>query len=345
MVTEANLIEAGLERILNDQTSYYSIGFTPPPDALEPGPNGLPAYHRVQVEVVRPGLRVRSHRGFFGAGDKDRPAAAQEPRLELTAALETPFQSSGFGIEIQSGYLNERRKASFIRTAVFLNGHDLELTGPAIHRTGLIHLIVRAFGVSGDPLPGGFDQRLRIDVDPAGYDRVMKYGLIYTTLLPADKPGPYQVRVAVRDENNGKIGAASDFVEVPKLRSRLALSGLIFLRALVPEDQMVPASGAPDFAPGERAEFAFQLINVGKPPLTAWMLLLRDGVPVWQSDPTPLDTSRRRQSGRQFTTLALDIPAALEPGEYVMRVDVEDSQPAPNRAKACQWSRLKIAAR
>jgi VWFA-related protein len=66
MVTEANFIDAGIEQVMNDQTGYYLLAFTPPPEALTPGRDGKPLYHRLKVEVLRSGLRVRSHQGFFG---------------------------------------------------------------------------------------------------------------------------------------------------------------------------------------------------------------------------------------------------------------------------------------
>jgi len=34
MVTEANFIDASIERVMNDQSGYYLLGFTPPPEAL-----------------------------------------------------------------------------------------------------------------------------------------------------------------------------------------------------------------------------------------------------------------------------------------------------------------------
>src|SRR5258707_7712232 len=191
MVTEANFIEGGIERIMNDQSGYYLLGFTPTAAALEPGRVGKPVYHRLKVEVRRPGMHVRSHQGFFGVADEDIAAASARPELQLAAALESPFQSSGVRMEIDSGFLNARKNDSFIRTAVVLDGRDLALTGPPIHRTGVIHLIVRVFEVSGRQVPGGIDQVLRIDLNEEGYERALKYGLIYTALLSVTKPGPY----------------------------------------------------------------------------------------------------------------------------------------------------------
>lgn len=343
MVTEANFIDAGIERVMNDQSGYYLLGFTPPPEALAPGRDGKPVYHRLKVQVRPPGLRVRSHQGFFGVADTDLAAAPSRPELQLAAALESPFQSSELGIAIQSGFLNARKNDSFIRTAVVLDGHHLALSGPPVHRTGVIHLLVRAFGVSGNQVAGGIDQTLRIDLNEDGYHRALKYGLIYTALLPATKPGPYQVRAACRDEGTGKIGTASDFVVVPALKG-LALSGIAFQRSLGVEDHVRPATGPLDYAPGERAEFALQIINAPVAPLTIRTSLFCDGAQVYETAAKPIEARASKTAGRFFTHSAIDIPSSLEPGDYLMRVDVEDQLSPRHHARAWQWARLSISA-
>ena len=343
MITEANFIDAGIERVMNDQSGYYLLGFTPPRAALDPGRDGKLIYHHLKVKVRGAGLHVRSHQGFFGVADEDLAAASSRPELQLAAALESPFQSSGVGLEIQSGFLNARKSDSFIRTAVVLDGHDLAFSGPALHRTGVIHLLVRAFGVSGNRLEGGIDQTLRIDLNDEGYERAMKYGLIYNALLPVTKPGPYQIRAACRDEISGKIGTAGDFVVVPQLKG-LALSGIIFQRSLGVEDHVRPAAGPSGYAPGERAEFAFQIINARGGHLTMRTRLFREGVQVSESVMKPIEEGASRTNGRMFTHSSIEIPRNLTPGEYLMRLEVEDTRPAAGHAKAWQWVRLNIRA-
>jgi VWFA-related protein len=343
MVTEANFIDAAIERVMNDQSGYYLLGFTPPAEALDSSRTGNPVYHRLKVEVRRPGLHVRSHQGFFGVADEEIAAASPRPELQLATALDSPFQSSGLRMEIESGFLNARKNDSFIRTAVVLDGRDLELTGPTIHRSGVIHLIVRMFEVSGDQVPGGIDQALRIDLDEAGYQRALQYGLIYTALLPVAKPGPYQVRAACRDEGNGRIGTAGDFVEVPRLQKGLALSGIVFARSQGVADHVRPAIGPVDYAPGERAHFALQIINAPVSPLTMRTRLYRDGAEIYASPALPVATGAPTSAARPLTQCAIDLPAGLAPGEYMMRVEVEDQLPAPKHAVAWRWARLSVA--
>ena len=77
MITESNRIDAALERVMADQRGYYLLGFQPPADSMEPDSTGTPDYHRLKIEVLRPGLKVRSHAGFFGIGDEVPTAACR----------------------------------------------------------------------------------------------------------------------------------------------------------------------------------------------------------------------------------------------------------------------------
>jgi hypothetical protein len=350
MVTETNRIDAGLERIVNDQQGYYVLGFTPAAEVLEPDENGNRVYHRVKVEVLRPGLKVRTHSGFFGISDEDATRAEREQRPELVGALESPFQSQGLGVEVRAAFLNAKKNQSFLRTEVTIDGRTLKLTGPPQHLTGVIHLLARAFAVTGEQLVGGIDQHLRVDLNAEGYQRALKYGLVYTTLIEVPKPGPYQMRVACSDEGTGKIGTASDFVDVPQIKGRyVVLSGLVFAGNRGDYDVVVPAMGPAYFMPGEKAAFAFQVLrapgasSAGDRGLTLRTRLFRDSEQIAETPAVPVVTDAKKSASQFFTRGEIGIPAGLAPGEYLLRVDVENPT-AKKPQLAWRWARLTVRA-
>ena len=348
MVTESNRIDAGLERIVEDQQGYYVLGFTPAADVLEPDEHGQRVYHRVKVEVSRPGLKVRTHSGFFGISDEDATRGEREQRPELISALESPFQSQGVGVEVRAAFLSAKKNQSFLRTEVTIDGRTLKLTGPPQHLTGVIHLLARAFAVSGEQLTGGMDEHLRVDLNAEGYQRALKYGLVYTTLIEVPKPGPYQMRVACSDEGTGKIGTASDFVDVPQIKGRnFVLSGLIFAGDRGDYDVVVPALGPAYFTPGQKAAFVFQVLcapgasSAGDRGLTMRTRLFRDAEQISESPAAPVVTDAKKNAREFFTRGEIDIPAGLAPGEYLMRVDVENGA-AKKSQLAWRWARLIV---
>jgi hypothetical protein len=296
--------------------------------------------------VLRHGLKVRSHAGFFGVGDE--AGASAQPELQLSNSLESTLPSginpsginpSGINLEVETSYLREKNDY-FIRATLYIDGKDVVFDGPPIHRTGVLHVILRAFNASGGTLPGGIDQTRRIDLNEEGYQRAQKYGLIYTTLLPAPKPGPYQIRAACQDKATGKIGTGGDFVSIPQTKgSGLRLSGIVFQHALGTDDHVVPASGPSVYSAGQSARFAFRIASSGPKPkleeLEMRTRLFRDGVEVWHSAAMPVEAAD------QFIKGSLDVPKGLDPGNYMVRVDIGDKA-RPDTASAWQWAKLTL---
>jgi VWFA-related protein len=343
MITESNRIEAGLERVMADQRGYYLLGFQPPAETMRPDRTGRPDFHRLKVEVLRPGLKVRSHAGFFGVGDEESPAAAR-PELQLLKSLESPFQSSEIHLEVETSYLGAR-SGYFLRATLYIDGNDVAFQGPPIHRTGVLHVILRAFNATGGTLEGGIDQMRRIDLNEEGYQRAQQYGLIYTTLLPVAKSGPYQVRAACRDQTTGKIGTGGDFVSIPAPKgSGLRLSGIVFQHALGTDDHVVPAAGPNSYSAGQSARFAFQIASGGAQSKTTQLAmrtrLFRDGVEVWNSAAMPVETDAKKAPSF-FARGILEVPKRLDPGKYMVRLDIFDKA-RPDTVSAWQWARLTV---
>ncbi len=343
MVTESNRIDAGLSRIMQDQRGYYLLGFQPPSDAMELDNMGHQVFHSLKVQVLRPGLKVRSHAGFFGAADEEMRQAAS-PELQLMASLESPFQASEISLDVETSYLSEKNDY-FLRATLFIDARDVLFAGPPIHRTGVLHVVLRAFNATGGTLEGGIDQMRRIDLNEDGYERAQKYGLIYTTLLPVKKPGPYQVRAACRDEATGHIGTGGDFVSIPKPKSTgIRLGGIIFPHALGIDDHVVPSARPIAYPPGQNVRFVVQIIPKGislKPE--AWALqtrLFRDGIEVWKSAPAPIEPNEKK-APLFLARGSLTIPNTIEPGKYLVRVDLSDKS-APESVLAWQWGRLTV---
>jgi VWFA-related protein len=339
LITEANQIDRALERVMKEQRGYYLLGFQPPEEALRRNGKDDVAFHRLKIELLRPGFTVRSHAGFFGVAD-DELAAAAPPRLQILDSVESPPASQ---LDVEAGYLAAKH-GYLLRTTLYIDGNSLQFRGPPNHRTCVLHLVVRAFDAKGDVLPGGIDQFLRVDLDSEGFDRTLRYGLIYSALLPAAKTGAYQVRAALRDEGSGKLASGGDFVSIPApSRSGLQLSSIIFQHDLGTEDHIFPASGPHVYASGQSVRFAFQISSAAGAKAEGLELrtrLFRDGAQVWESDSTPLQSDAVKTSN-PMARGSLTVPAGLVPGEYLVRVDVAEKA-NPAEATAWQWARLKL---
>lgn len=70
-VFNRNGLKRGLVEVMEDQRSYYLIGFEPPDLAFSRSRSGEPRFHEIELAVNRPGLRVRTRAGFYGVTDED----------------------------------------------------------------------------------------------------------------------------------------------------------------------------------------------------------------------------------------------------------------------------------
>jgi hypothetical protein len=171
----------------------------------------------------------------------------------------------------------------------------------------------------------------RTKLSGADYERAMKDGWLYTLDVPVKKAGPYELRVAVRDNATGRIGTASQSVQAPDLQpERVALSGLM-LQTLGTEraaGQDLRGSTARIFHPGETVTYSYQVLNpkldkgTRRPKVEAQVNLYRDGKEPSTGRPVPMvvaaDPTRLLASGA--LKIGLDMPA----GEYVLEVVATD---------------------
>jgi hypothetical protein len=86
------------------------------------------------------------------------------------------------------------------------------------------------------------------------YKFAVEHGFTYSLNHPVKKPGPYQLRTAVRDVASNKIGSATQFIEVPDLtKGHLTLSGIVVRASRPPAPPSAPAGTPP---PAEQSEEA-----------------------------------------------------------------------------------------
>jgi VWFA-related protein len=240
-IHNTNDLTAGLKRILDDQKGYYLIGYRPDKSTFKKGSR----FHDIRIKVKRPGLQVRSRRGFFGEEEKRKPAVERTRSEELLAAMTSPFQSSGIDMRLTAFFDHNPNAGSVMRSLLHMDARALKFElGKDGWQTAKIEMAAMTFNEAGKIV----DQVTReetIQVRGASYQRLLRNGLRYSFDVPVKKAGNYQLRVAVRDPATRAIGAASQFIEVPDLKkNHLTLSG-IYVRGIEPRVIAATANIAP----------------------------------------------------------------------------------------------------
>lgn len=332
-----NDLSKGLGEAIEDQTSYYLLGYQPDADTFDPKKN---KFNKLEIKIKRPGVKIRYRSGFFGITDEKLKIATQQtPQQKIFSALTSPFNASGINLSLYPVYGNDRKSGDFIRALVYIDANDLKFTDIVDgKRKAVFDLIAMTFGDNGVPVDK-VSKTYTIEVSDKVYQNLLKKGFVYYLAVPIKRAGAYQFRIALRDTASDKVGSASQFIEVPNLKKKkLALSNLI-LDAFSP-DEWKKISLGQNQADSEMGEFLDTtlrrftrgsvlqynyVVYDSKPDNTRMETqtrLIRDGKVVFEGNRTPLKTQGQTDLQRLQASGAITLGNNLEVGNYVLQVIV-----------------------
>jgi VWFA-related protein len=360
-IQNENDLNKGLQRVLDDQSGYYLIGYRPDDSTFDPK-TGRPNFHKITVKVKRGGLKVRSRSGFFGVSDDE--ARKRVDPTDLAVALASPFGTSDIRMRLTSLFGNDDRIGSLMSSVLFIDAHDLTFKEePEGWREAEVEVAAYTFGAFGevvDSLSRTHKIRARGDL----YESMLRDGLLYTVSVPIKKAGAYQLRIAVRDSASRRLSTASQFIEVPDLaRDRLALSG-IFLSGLDPAKAKQSADGSPlagesndvgdpqaspairRLRSGMEMHYAYYIYNAKldvtrHPQLTTQVRLFHNGQLAYEGKMTPYDAGQEPDLKRLRAGGQIKLSAKAAPGEYLLQVIITDSLRRKQNT-ASQWMDFEI---
>jgi len=338
LVHDTNRIDFGLGQVLKDLEGYYLIGYKPEAARFQPRYGNQPDFHAIRVKVKVPKLRVRSRSGYYGY--EDSPKRTDD---EFVAALFSPFTYSGVHLRLTPVFAEAADSRNTITLMLHIDARDVTFASDAADRQATADLLAFTVDERGQPVDkANFKAIIRLK--PARYEYALGAGLVYTSSMAVVRPGPYQARVAVRDGATGRIGTASQFVEVPDLKKRrLALSGLV-LDSPPNQPQDHEAPGVPSFRVFRRSgafDFSCQIFNArldpatNKPSLDTEVRVFRGQQQVLATEPKRLDIAA---TGSTRTTAKGNVPLeAFEPGSYALQFIVRDTLAKEREGVATQW--------
>jgi VWFA-related protein len=360
----SNDLSLGTQRMLENESGYYLIGYRPEDTTIDPA-TGRRRLHEIKVKVKRSGLRVRSRAGFYGVNLEVAATPTSRTRdYQFSAALTSPFAAGGIGLAITPIFGNDPTAGSYLRVLLHIDTQDLTFSAqPDGSRQAVMDVVAVTFGSEGRVVDQ-FSDTQTINVKEDAYQQMLKHGLVFILNVPTKKSGPMQLRVAVRDSTSERLGSASQFVQVPDLSTnRLALSG-IYVSGSSQAPANSPSAGSDEKKTGEVDPMAgpalrrlrqgmilnysyivynAQLDAAGRPQLQTQMRLFREGKETFTGKLLPFNVGQQTDMKRLDAGGRLLVGGNLEPGEYVLQVTVTDSLAKNKRqSTATQWIGFEI---
>jgi VWFA-related protein len=218
-------LNGGIDRALYEQTGYYLLGYVPDAESFDPSKR---KFNKFEVKVNRPGVKVSYRSGFFASspGEGPRPSLTTGER-QMAEVLMSPFAQSDIALSMNALYADDAVDGAYFRSLLHIDARNLAFSDSADGwKTATFDVAAVLFGDGGVPVENK-ESKYTIKAKGATYETMLKQGFMYVLIVPVKKPGLYQYRVALRDESSGKIGSASQIVEVPNLtKAKLTVSSL-----------------------------------------------------------------------------------------------------------------------
>lgn len=223
-----NYFDRWVNKILDETSEYYLLAWRPN-NSEESQTN----FKNLAVRVVdHPEYTVRLPRGFMNrvasttppppTGEIQGPAQSHRDLQQAITALNPKHE---LPTSLSAVFLDTPDNGSVLTASVQVANEALSYAAAGGKRTAGVEVAGVVVNDHGKPV-GSFQTRLNID-PLADSSAAENSSSIYNNRVRLG-PGLYQVRVATRDVNSGRIGSAQKWVEIPDLRLRqMTLSSLL----------------------------------------------------------------------------------------------------------------------
>jgi hypothetical protein len=310
---------------------------------------------------------VRYRSGFLNVSDENLAKRTNEPKLsaeqQLNDALTSPFSKNEITLSLNPIYGNHPRQGNYVRSLLHVDANNLKFTDmPDGRKKAEIAILAASFGDNGaivDFVSRGYT----LDVPLAAYERLKSVGFVYEFTFPVKKPGAFQYRVALRDQQAGTVGSASQFIEIPNFKKdRPFISGVVLqvyttdewrkLADGVESPQRLESDPKTDtarrrFKVGTVLQYGYEIYNARPGPMkrrdvTTRIRIFRDGKLVLNGEATPLDTSGLSDLERMPSGGAIRLNENMLPGEYVLQMIVIDNHAKTKNQLATQFVQFEV---
>ncbi|MDT5122077.1 MAG: hypothetical protein QOC96_1559 [Acidobacteriota bacterium] len=316
LFANTNDIGAGLERAVEDSSSYYVLGFKPA--VLDN------KFHRLMVNIKgKPDLVVRTRRGYLAV---NRETVRGTNAELLDALLRSPVPHLDLPLEIVANVV-PKVDEQVVLTGLHVGHNYLTLPeATATDQTAAYEVVSYIFAAGRDKPVGGVVHTMTYDLakNPEARQKLKTEGFVLVKEYTQLPPGNYQIRAVIREKATGAIGSAYQFFEVPDVKNSKAvsLSGLVLTVA-----GRIGFSGYNSFKGGAEMEVRYLIYNLPRETagLTQHVKLLDSDGRVLMDSPLALSTIPATGDTTQYPQgTRLNLPAAR--GHYALLVTLRDAK-------------------
>ncbi|PYS74073.1 MAG: hypothetical protein DMF69_03050, partial [Acidobacteria bacterium] len=129
-----------LDRIMEEQSGYYLIGYRPTDETFNR------TFHHLKAKVKKSGMSLRTRFGFFGVSEEEVAKTKRSPSDKTMVALMSPFGAQDLNLDLTALFVNNA-SGSLVRSMLSIDPKDLSFTqNPDGSRQASIQVRIMVFG-------------------------------------------------------------------------------------------------------------------------------------------------------------------------------------------------------
>jgi VWFA-related protein len=232
----SNEAEALVKKAIQETSEYYLLAWASD-DELIKGEK----FRKVEVHVIgRSDLTVKARKGFLSnekpakskaetenaSNNKNKQSVKDPITKELITAIRSSVPMENLPTAISAYYYNTPQYGLIVSAAIEIQSDALVFENVNNTPTSIVDIIGAVIDEKGKTI-ASIQDRWRI-TSLKSLDEQTERGVI-NSFQAKVQPGLYQVRIAIRDSKNGRVGNASTWIEVPDLKLKKFIVGSLFV--------------------------------------------------------------------------------------------------------------------
>jgi VWFA-related protein len=345
-VANTNSLDAGFDRLRQENSRYYVLGYYP----AERAPEGT--FRRIEVRTRRPGLRVQARLGYR-VPPRATAQASQDKDGDMSVALRDAMNNvlpvSGLRLSASAAAFRSDKAGADILVSVQVDGRDVTFRPADGRLTGSLELALGTMNSRGEK-GTSLAEFLQLPLEEAARASVVASGIRVVRSL-AVAPGRHQLRVGVSDRPSGRVGVVHIDLIVPDFRkAAFDLSGVLVSSSLA--GRVLTARGGPleqlqrelpgppaltrEFHAGENLAVYSELYGAVHGATVLATVVDDGGREVRRQAPAPIESgeSPAASASADSRDVRRTIPLRnLQPGRYVLRIEAQSAAEKPRTVR------------
>jgi VWFA-related protein len=195
-INHTNDLGEAIRRVVDDSANTYILGYYPDHNKW----NG--EFREIKVKVNRPGLEVRSRKGYYAIADT--ASGAQKDAERLTDAIKSPLESTDLGFDVQAdGAIVDGARQ--LKVKVTLDANQLRFQQDGDRSIDNITEHWAQFNNVGEQVSMN-SQTINLKPSQDGLKDLLQHGFSFSGTVPIAE-GAAEIRLVLHDVGSGAIGS------------------------------------------------------------------------------------------------------------------------------------------